>query len=133
MIKYNELSSKDYNRFCNKIALMNVTVYEDLYSFLDKEVPYECSADCIISPEDRYHNEYFPAYKKAAIAVYNEWDYRIISHGLTKEDLKALDMIGDRINYAKDSVELTWVGMQLRNNISPYIRDGRFITPDLVA
>lgn len=133
MINYEQLTPHKYDEYCNKIALMNVTVYEDLYYFLDKEIPYACAADCILSPKDKYYNEYFPAYKKAAIAIYNEWDHRVISHGITKEDLKVLDMIGDKINYAKDSVELTWTGMQLHKVVSPYIKNGKFTPPDLVA
>ena len=133
MIKYNELSIEDYDKFFTKIALMDVVVYEDLYYFLGKEIPYECTADCIISPKDKHHDEYFLACKKEAIVIYSELDHRIISHCLTKEDLKALDMIGDRIHYAKDSVELTWAGMQLHKAISPYINNGKFIPPSQVA
>jgi len=133
MIEYNELSRENYNKFSAKIALMNVTVYEDLHFFIGKKIPYECTADCIISPKDKHHDEYFLACKKEAIVIYNELDYRITSHGITKEDLKALDMIGDRIYYAKDSIELTWAGMQLHKAISPYINNGKFIPPSQVA
>jgi len=133
MIEYNKLSREDNNKFFEKIALMNVTVFEELHYFLGKGIPYACTADCIISPKDKDHSEYFPALKKAAIEIYSEWDYRILSHSITKEDLKALDMIGDRIHYAKDSIELTWAGMQLHKAISPYINNGKFIPPSQVA
>jgi len=127
MIRYNELSQKEYDEFFDMIALMDVVVYEDLYRFIGEVTPYECTADCILNPKDKHHREYFPPYKKAAIKVYKKWYDKLIPLCSTENDIRALKMIGDKIDDAKNSVELTWAGMQLRSNISPYIRNGKFI------
>ena len=133
MITYNELSHRDYERFYDKVALMNELVFEELHSFAGEEIPQECVADSIMSPKDKYHARYFRGCKKVAIEIANRWDYNLRTYNLTEVDKIALEDILNSITDARDSIELTWAGMQLRKNLSPYIKDGKFITPDLVA
>ena len=133
MIEFKKLSHSDYEKYYNKVALMNTLVFEELHHFAGEETPQECVADSIMSPKDKYHARYFRGCKKAAIEIANKCANNLYTYDLSAADKIALENIINRITDAKDSVELTWAGMQLRNNISPYIRDGRFITPNLVA
>jgi hypothetical protein len=122
MINYNRLTSIKYTEFYNKIALMNVLVYEDLHRFAEEEIPYECSADCIVSPKDKYHCEYFGACKKVATRIAEIWQHKLRAFDLNEADKVALDQIVNSIKDANDFIELVWAGMELHRNVSPFIK-----------
>ncbi len=115
MCIYNALSKQNRNLFFKDINLMEKMVFEYLYRIKGKIIPYECSAECILSPHDEFHNEYFSLCKIEAIKIFDIYEEELETSKLYDADLKAFNDIGKCIRDAKNSVELTWGGMQLLN------------------
>jgi len=133
MINYTELSTKMYSCYKIDINQMEKMVFELLHRYHGEIVPQQCIADWMLTPGTRYHSEYFRSCKKAAERIFDKWEQTLIACTANQADLDALNKIRNGIYNAKDSIELTWAGMELRKSISPYIDNGKFIPPNLAT
>jgi len=120
------LNLNEYNKFRQKMALMDTVVNEDLYRFYHEcdQAPYDYyNADYLVSPDNSEHREYFSKVKPLVVELYDLWYPRLVDTIIEDErDLHNLKLIGKNINDAKDMVELVWGAMQLRGAVSAYLK-----------
>jgi hypothetical protein len=125
MLLIKHLNLSEYNKFRQKMALMETVVIEDLYRFYHgcDQAPYDYyNADYLVSPESSEHSEYFSKVKPLVVELYDLWYPRLVDTIIEDErDLHNLKLIGKNINDAKDMVELVWGAMQLRSVVSAYL------------
>ncbi|HIP19014.1 MAG TPA: hypothetical protein EYG78_06745 [Sulfurovum sp.] len=125
MLLNKNLNLIEYNKFRQKMTLMDTVVIEDLYSFYHgcDQAPYDYyNADYLVSPNSPEHREYFSKVKPLVVELYDLWYPKLMDTIIEDErDLHNLKLIGKNINDAKDMVDLVWGAMQLRSAVSAYL------------
>ena len=125
MLLINHLNLSEYNKFRQKMALMNTVVLEDLYRFYHgcDQAPFDYyDADYLVSPDNSEHREYFSKVKPLVSELYDLWLPKL-EGSVVKDDRDAgiLRLIGKNIREAKDMVDLVWGAMQLWSVVMEYL------------
>ena len=121
MIEFKNLTQAE----CLKLfGDMDKVVLEDLYYYLDGDkAPFDYyDADNLVSPVNRYHDEYFAKVKPVAVGLFNLWDSELVSVvAEDDEDINSLKRIGENFETGRAWAELAWHSLSLRDVVIQYL------------